>query len=133
MFAASLIAAWTWGRTLRAVDDALGRLDGGVVAVVGGAPLAKLLAKSRQVISVVPGGELPAGDGGLAGIVGLRGASEARLAVWSQAVRDGGVLVLLERAPPEAMTKLALCAGLVDVEQRVAGRWIVTSGRVKRI
>ena len=55
---------------------------------------------------------------------------EPRLAEWSRAVRDGGVLVLVDRGPAAELSRRALCGGLAQVRQRAAGRSIVTSGAV---
>ena len=45
----------------------------------------------------------------------------------------GGGLVLVDRAAAVELSRRALCAGLTALEQRVAGRWTVTSGVVSRL
>jgi hypothetical protein len=55
------------------------------------------------------------------------------LAAWAAAVIDGGGLVLVDRAAATELSRRALCAGLTALEQRVAGRWTVTSGVVSRL
>jgi hypothetical protein len=51
---------------------------------------------------------------------------------WVQAVCEGGFLVLVDKGHPAVATRRALCAGLVDLEQRLAGKVVVTSGRLRR-
>lgn len=55
---------------------------------------------------------------------------DATLATWSRWVADGGGLVMVDRGPAIELSRRALCGGLTALEQRVAGRWIVTSGLV---
>jgi hypothetical protein len=57
---------------------------------------------------------------------------DALLAAWLTAVRDGGVLVTLDRGEPSGPARRALCAGLTDVAQRQVGRTLITRGRVVR-
>jgi hypothetical protein len=47
-------------------------------------------------------------------------------------VRDDGLVILLGDEA-EASSRRALCAGLVDIEQRSSGRFVLTSGRVKKL
>ena len=56
-----------------------------------------------------------------------------RLAAWSAVVRDGGAIVLLDRGRVMAASQRALCAGLCELEQRHAGRAVVTSGLVTHL
>ncbi len=56
-----------------------------------------------------------------------------RLAAWSAVVRDGGAIVLLDRGRAMAASRCALCAGLSELEQRHAGRAVVTSGLVTHL
>ena len=56
-----------------------------------------------------------------------------QLAAWSAIVRDGGAIVLLDRGRAMAASKRALCAGLSKLEQRHAGRAVVTSGLVTHL
>jgi hypothetical protein len=52
---------------------------------------------------------------------------------WCRVVSDGGLLVMVERAARVELSRRALCAGLADVQQREAGRNIVTSGVVVKL
>ncbi|MEO8550524.1 MAG: hypothetical protein ABI678_11145 [Kofleriaceae bacterium] len=58
---------------------------------------------------------------------------QASLEAWSRVVRDGGAIVLLDRGHAPETSRRALCAGLTEVEQRRAGRTIVTSGLVSHL
>ena len=117
------------------------------VTVIGDARLARALAiKGRAVnlhgvdartikkagAGVTVTDTLP--DRGAAAVIacgaGERDDWEALIAGWSRAVADGGGLVLVDRAPAIELARRALCAGLTALEQRVTGRWIVTSGLV---
>lgn len=83
---------------------------------------------------------LPVADGALAAVVGVGAlAPESSVALhqmiseWVRAVRDGGAVVLVDRAARTAATRHALCAGLTEIEQRAAGRAVVTSGLVSQL
>jgi len=150
----SLLAKWTWSRPLRAIEEALtsAGVDAGVgpLAVVDAPQAAQLLATTRRLVALGPevraraarrvggralranGAALPLADGALAALVGTGAADTDVLASWVRAVRDGGLVVLVDRVAPEEHTRRALCAGLVDLEQRTGGRHVVTSGRVRR-
>lgn len=117
----------------------------GPVVVVGDVKLAKVL-RQEGVATVVVAAKPPRGlpdalAGGLdavplpdrqaAAVVGVGGAGHpAALAEWCRIVRDGGAVVLVDKAEPADVTRLALCAGLTEIEQRAAGRGVVTSGLV---
>jgi len=45
-------------------------------------------------------------------------------------VADGGALILVDRGRPHDASRRALCAGLTEIEQRQAGRAVITSGLV---
>jgi hypothetical protein len=148
----SLLAKWTWARPLRAVEEALaGVPTDAMVALIHAAPLAGLLAPARRVVVVDEalagraarrvtgrgvrgrGAALPLADAGLAALVGAGGALGGEsLGEWARVVRDGGLVVVVDRAAPEEQTRRMLDAHLVDLEQRAAGRLTVTSGRVRR-
>jgi len=122
----------------------------GAVAVIGDLRLARALAAGGRAIAVSGLGprdaravrrlppevtvvdELP--ERHFAAVVGSGAGSrpdwEQVLAAWSRAVVDGGGLVLVDRAAAVELSRRALCHGLSELEQRVAGRWIVTSGLV---
>ncbi len=80
---------------------------------------------------------LPLAAGSVAAVVGScldEGAtSDARLAEWSRVVKDGGAIVLADRGSATDHTRRALCAGLSELQQRHAGRTIVTSGLVSKL
>jgi hypothetical protein len=135
-----------------AITEALAsaRADG-VIAVVGNARLATALGASREVIPVglslraarklrgaVP--DLTAIEpASLAAVIGteLAGAGAegwaATLRGWSRVVRDGGAIVIVERGTPFEASHRALCGGLTEIEQRRAGRSVVTSGLVSHL
>ncbi|MBL0215486.1 MAG: hypothetical protein IPQ07_16575 [Myxococcales bacterium] len=52
---------------------------------------------------------------------------------WSRIVRDGGAIVLVDRGQADEASRRALCAGLTEIEQRHAGRAVVTSGLVSHL
>lgn len=118
----------------------------GTIAVVGHAKIAAALATAnREVLSVgLPpraAKKLPSAladlssvaDASLAAVIGVDVPSAATLAEWSRVVRDGGVLVLVDRGNAPEASKRALCAGLTELEQRHAGRVVVTSGLVTHL
>ncbi|MEZ4361256.1 MAG: hypothetical protein R3B48_13815 [Kofleriaceae bacterium] len=81
-----------------------------------------------------PAAAIPLEDGALDALVGV-GALTAdpaspKLAEWMRVVRPGGGVVLVDRVARTQATRLALCAGLTELEQRAAARAVVTSGRV---
>jgi hypothetical protein len=127
-------------------DDAGHRHGGsGPVVVVGDAKLAKAL-RAEGVATVVvapkpPRGvpdaltgsvdKLPLEAGTAAACVGVgASARPGAVAEWCRVVRDGGAVVIVDRRPPVDTTRVALCAGLTELEQRAAGRVTVTSGLV---
>ena len=55
------------------------------------------------------------------------------MAGWARLVRDGGVLVLVDRGAPAVASRRALAAGVTDLEQRSAGRMVITSGVVSAL
>ena len=138
-----------------AVTEALRseRADEGKLAVVGNAKLATALVRgvdgAREVVAVglsaraakkhptalVDLSSIEARS--LAGVVGVDVASredwEAALRDWSRAVRDGGALVLVDRGRAAEASRRALCAGLTELEQRRAGRLVITSGLVSHL
>ena len=142
-------------RTITAIDAALhaaGTAADQPLAVIGDVRLGRALAERGRRVVIVDGDRkklrrlkrgarlhgdarhLPVADRALGALIGL-GASdrddwESVLAEWSRAVEDGGALVLVDRAEPAEMTRRALCAGLAEIEQRSAGRVVVTSGLV---
>jgi hypothetical protein len=104
---------------------------GRAVRLAGADPRAvRKLGRAAAQLDLVD--ELPPRGAGavIACGAGERDDWEAVLASWSGAVVDGGGLVLVDRAPAIELSRRALCAGLTALEQRVSGRWLVTSGLV---
>lgn len=133
----------TWSRTARAIAGALEAADGnGPVLVIAGGALVRALT-ARGVVPIVAesdprrlrragglgfrahGGALPIADGILRGLVARTPPTEE----WLRVLRPGGVLVVLATGAATEQTRRALCAGLVDLQQRRSGRLVVTSGR----
>jgi len=155
---AALFDGLFFARTLAAVDAAL---DSAAVppeppvAVIGDLRLGRALAeRGRRVVILdrdrrrlrrlkrghlvcASPDALPIADRTLSALIGLgvgaRDDWQAILGEWSRTVGDGGVLVLVDRTPAAEMTRRALCAGLAEIEQRSAGRVVVTSGLVTAI
>lgn len=77
------------------------------------------------------------GDRSLAAVIGVQVATddgwEITLKEWTRVVRDGGMLVFVDRSRAPEASRRALCAGLSEIEQRHAGRAIVTSGVVSHL
>jgi hypothetical protein len=133
-----------------AIAEALAsaRADG-KVAVIGSVKLARALAHNRDVVPV----GLPARaakkapnhladlssvePAALAAVVGVDIATTdawaERLAEWSRVVRDGGAIIVVDRGHAVLASSRALCAGLSELEQRHAGRSVVTSGLVTHL
>ena len=142
-----------------AIEQALASIDArdpdATIAVVGSAKLAQAMRAKRAVVAVglspraarawsaKSGGTAAIADttsleaGALAAIVGVDVASDdnwlATLRAWSRAVRDGGALVLVDRGRACEASKRALCCGLTELEQRHAGRAVITSGLVTHL
>ncbi len=133
-----------------AICEALGTANAdGPIAVVGNAKLATALAAKREVIPVAlsprAAKKLPAArpdfssidPSSLAAVIGVDVVDDATwidtLRTWSRAVRDGGALVFVDRGQAAEASRRALCAGLSELEQRHAGRTVVTSGLVTHI
>lgn len=122
----------------------------GTIAVVGNAKLATALAATKRDV-------LPIGlsaraakkltnaladlssieSGSLSAVIGVDVASddgwEITLRDWTRVIRDGGTIVLVDRGRAPEASRRALCAGLSEIEQRHAGRVIVTSGLVTHL
>ncbi len=134
-----------------AVSEALGsaRADG-KLAVVGNAKLANALTAAKR--EVVPIGLSARAakkltnalvdmcaieDRSLDAVVGVDIAVddgwEITLGEWRRCVRDGGVLVFIDRGHAAEASRRALCAGLSEIEQRHVGRTVVTSGLVTHL
>jgi len=125
----------------------------GKLAVVGHAKLATALGSTREVIPVALSAraakKLPTAiadlvtvaPASLAAVIGtgLATASdwEATIRGWSRVVRDGGVIVIVDRGGDRGLrheaSRRALCGGLSEIEQRHAGRAVITSGLVSHL
>ena len=133
-----------------AIVEALGTANAqGPIAVVGNAKLAQALAVTRTVIPVgLPpraakkiagaiGNTESLDAGALAAVIGVDATDdeqwETSLRAWSRVVRDGGALVLVDRGHAAEASRRALCAGLTELEQRHAGRLVITSGLVTHL
>lgn len=133
-----------------AITEALASLHAeGAIAVVGSARLAVALGAAREVIPVGlspraakklrgQARELDAiAPTSLAAVVGVdlavAAAWEDALRGWSRVVRDGGAIVFVDRGHPFEASRRALCGGLTEIEQRRAGRSVITSGLVSHL
>jgi hypothetical protein len=122
----------------------------GKLAVIGNAKLAAALAEGA--LDVVPIGLSARAakkltnaladlssieDRSLAAVIGVDVAVddgwEITLREWSRVVRDGGVIVSVDRGHAPEAGRRALCCGLSEIEQRHAGRVVVTSGLVSHL
>ena len=140
------------GQVIAAIEAALESAQAGTAAVlvVGDPQLARALSRTGRAVATVVTGraarkapgpidDLPAprsqaalvgvGAGVGIGIVAPSAAS-SRIAAWAGVVRDGGVVILIDRDAAEDATRLALCGGLSELEQRAVGRTLITSGLV---
>ena len=141
-----MLAGLFLASTVSAVRAALASANAsGPVVVVGDAKLGKALRAEGVTTIVVaakpPRGvpdavtgtvdKIPLADGAAAACVGVGASARAgALAEWCRVVRDGGAVVIVDRRPPVETTRVALCAGLTELEQRAAGRVTITSGLV---
>jgi len=139
-------------QTAASVGFALDAADTrGLICVINAPRIGNYLAeRSREVLQVSSklrslrrargqrmygdGFRLPIADGAVDAIVSIGLATDAdwqaRLAEQTRVVRDGGLVVFVDRCDSHEPTRLALCSGLVEIEQRHAGRTLVTSGTV---
>lgn len=137
--------------SVTALTEALAAAGPGrlAIAVVGHAKLAAALAASHDVLPVGmsprAAKKLPRNTAdlaatppaSLAAVIGADVATapdwEATLHGWIRVVRDGGVIAFVDRGHPEEASRRALCAGLGELEQRHAGRAVITSGLVTHL
>ena len=135
---------------VEAITEALSSAHAaGPVVVIGNAKLAAALRPSREVVAVgmTARAARRLGDtladtttleaGAVAAVIGADVAIsetwEVQLHEWTRIVRDGGVIVLVDRGHAAEASRRALCAGLTEIEQRHDGRTIVTSGLVTHL
>jgi hypothetical protein len=133
-----------------AIKDALtsAKIEG-ALAVVGNAKLATAIGAVRDVIpvglSARAARKLPRAiadlssveAGSLAALIGVEIATDdhwqTTLQGWARVVRDGGVIIIVDRGHPHEASRRALCGGLSEIEQRHAGRAVITSGLVSHL
>jgi hypothetical protein len=121
----------------------------GRLAVIGNARLATALAAGREVLPVAlsprAARKLPTAiadlatvaPGSLAAVIAtglaIDAGWEATIRDWVRVVRDGGAIVVVDRGHPHEASRRALCGGLTEIEQRRAGRAVITSGLVSHL
>lgn len=128
-----------------AIREALAGCEG-KLAVIGNAKLASALAEGREVVAVgIPARAAKSLPGTLDDLSSVADRSLAAVVAidardvdeWLRVVRDGGRLVLVDRGTGRGhaagASTVALCAGLIEIEQRHIGRVVVTSGIVKHL
>lgn len=134
-----------------AIAEALAstRADG-TLAVIGHAKLAAALRESAREVIPIAMSERAAKkltnaladlstlvDRSLAAVIGIDisidDGWEITLREWSRVVRDGGAIVFVDRGHASEAARRALCAGMTEIEQRHAGRVVVTSGLVTHL
>jgi hypothetical protein len=136
-----------------AITEALGTVDG-TIAVIGDAKLAQALAAKHTVIAVAMSAraakKLPKplaatavdsvaaiDPASLAAVIGVDITDDETwsdtLRTWTRATRDNGIVVLVDKGHAAEASRRALCAGLTELEQRHAGRAVVTSGLVTHL
>ena len=134
-----------------AIGEALSSTSAdGKLAVVGNAKLAQALTEAkREVLPIAMSARAAKKltnaladlssieDKSLAAVIGVDIASddgwEITLKEWTRVVRDGGTIVFVDRGHAPEASRRALCAGLSEIEQRYAGRVVVTSGLVTHL
>jgi hypothetical protein len=118
-----------------AIEETLGT-DHKAIAVIGHAKLATALAAAGR--TVTPVGLTARAAKKLAGVLADTSTIDAQsldawrdtLGKWTRVVRDGGTVVLVDRGHAAEASRRALCAGLMELEQRTVGRAVITSGLV---
>jgi hypothetical protein len=121
------LSGFTWrGRAgvVAAALDAAGAE--GEVVVVGSPRMARALGGLGRKATHVDA--LAAAADALAALVAVT--REEPDPEWTREVRAGGAVVLVAALASTELSRRALCAGLVDLEERRAGRLLVMSGRV---
>jgi hypothetical protein len=133
-----------------AIVEALGTANAeGTIAVVGDAKLVTALRTKREVIPVglsaraakkITGAVADTSsieERSVAAVIGINVASDEKwvekVREWSRIVRDGGAIVFVDKGRAEEASRRALCAGLSELEQRHAGRAVITSGLVTHL
>lgn len=109
---------------MAAALDAAG--SAGEVVVLGSPKLARALGHLGKTVTHAT--EVAGGEDGIAALVAAT--DDEPQPGWTRAVRSGGAVVLVARLSSTELARRALCAGLVDLEERRAGRLLIVSGRV---
>lgn len=122
----------------------------GKLAVIANAKLATALAEAKRDVLPIGMSSRAAKkltnaladlssieDRSLAAVIGVDVAVddgwEITLREWTRVVRDGGAIVFVDRGHAPEASRRALCAGLSEIEQRHAGRTVITSGLVTHL
>lgn len=97
------------------------------------APAGHRAARKLEHVVVADDPRCPSlGEATTSVVIGVdAGASQAPdelLAAWRRLLVPGGGLILVDHCAPSAAARQALCAGLVELEQRHSGRAVVTCG-----
>ena len=127
-----------------AIVEALGSAKAdGRLAVIGNAKLATAMAAHYKVVPIgLSARAAKKHPNALPDVSSLaHGALAAVIAVdvttvdpeWSRVVRDGGVIVFVDRGHAARASRRAMCSGLTEIEQRHAGRTVITSGLVSHL
>jgi hypothetical protein len=131
---AALVAAGIDGRVAVLDNARLARhlADAGR-AVVSIGPAARGLKRSRTPAVAALSDALPLAGATFAALVagGLAQTDswQTLLDEWCRAVAPGGLVVTVDRGAAAELSRRALCGGLTAVEQRAAGRTVITAGR----
>ncbi len=122
----------------------------GKLAVIANAKLASALAETKREVLPIGMSSRAAKkltnalvdmssieDRSLAAVVGIDitvdDGWEITLKEWTRVVRDGGAIVFVDRGHAPEASRRALCSGLTEIEQRRAGRTVITSGLVTHL
>ena len=101
-----------------------------VVPIAMSARAAKKLTNALADLSTIE-------DRSLVAVIGIDIATddawETTLREWTRVVRDGGTLVFVDRGHAPEASRRALCVGMSEIEQRHAGRVVVTSGLITHL
>ena len=131
---AALAAAHIDGRVAVLDNARLARhLAGAGRSVVCVGPAARGLKRAKTPAVAALPGALPLAGAAFAALVagGLAQTDswQTLLDEWCRAVAPGGLVVIVDRGAAAELSRRALCGGLTAVEQRAAGRTVITAGR----
>lgn len=115
----------------------------GNALAAGGVPVVQVAAKRRSLRRrsgariYGSAASIPLADNSVSAVVGF-GVGQlddwtAQLSEWSRTIRPGGQVVMIDRSAAGELTRRALCGGLIDIEQRTASRYVITSGAVAKL